>query len=96
MILMLKEWYAMDQIDKMKAVFEEKAEGFLRGKPIWAWWISYTVLIGFLFGLVYFIITVLTESWWLLTIVILAIGILWSTIAYKKQKPNSDLPETKE
>ncbi len=85
----------MDQIDKTKDVTKENATGFLSDKPIWVWWITYTILVSSLFGIFYFAWTLLTEKWWGIAIVILLTSIIWSTISYKKQKPKSEMTETK-
>ena len=83
----------MSQIEKTREHLEKQASGFLQGKPIWIWWISYTVLVGILFGLFYFIWTLLTQTWWIITIIIIVIGIAWSTITYfNQEQPSSTLP----
>lgn len=76
----------MSQIDTTKEQLVEKAEGFLSGKPIWVWWISYTLLVGILFGLFYLVWTLLTEKWWVISILIPVVGISWSTILYYNKK----------
>ena len=79
----------MEKIDKTKEQLKKQAAGILTGKPIWIWWLSYTVVIGLLFGLFYFVWTLLTEKWWAIAIIIPVVGIIWSTIAYFNQKPKS-------
>jgi hypothetical protein len=91
-----KEGMTMDKVDKTKEIVEEKAAGFLSGKPLWAWWISYTVVVGLLFGLFYLALTLLTEKWWVMAILIPFIGIVWSTISYRNQKPREVTHDTEE
>ncbi len=79
----------MGQIDTTKEQLVKQAAGFLTGKPIWIWWISYTVLVGLLFGLFYFAWVLLTEKWWALAILIPSAGVVWGTILYFNQKPSS-------
>ena len=86
----------MDKIDKTKDQLEKQAVRLLTGKPIWIWWISYTVLVGILFGLFYFALILLTEKWWAIAIIIIVVGIVLATIAYFNQKPQSEIPPSDE
>jgi CHASE2 domain-containing sensor protein len=79
----------MGQIDKIQKQLVKQAAGLLTGKPIWIWWISYTVLVGLLFVIFYFAWTLITEKWWVIAIVIPSVGIVWGTILYFNQKPLS-------
>jgi len=77
----------MGQLDKTKEQLAKQAAGLLTGKPIWIWWIAYTVLVGLLFGLFYFAMTLLTEKWWAVAVIVPGAGIVWGTILYFNQKP---------
>lgn len=84
----------MSMIDKTKEELEKQATGFLSGKPIWIWWISYTALSGLLFGIFYLVWNILTDKWWGITLIILIIGIVLGTISFYNQKPQpADIPE---
>ncbi len=76
----------MRQIDKTREQLAKQAAGFLSGKPIWIWWITYTVIVGILFGLFYFAWTLLTEKWWAIAVIIPIVGIVWGTVLYFNQK----------
>jgi hypothetical protein len=86
----------MEKIDKTKEQLEKQAVGMLSGKPIWIWWISYTVLVSILFGLFYFAWILLTDKWWAIAIIIPVVGIVWATVAYYNQNPKSKIPPTNE
>jgi len=85
----------MEKIDKTKEELEKRARGLLEGKPLWIWWISYTVFVGVLFSLIYLVWTLLTGIWWAILIIIPVAGITWSTIAYYNQKPKPEKKQPK-
>ncbi len=86
----------MGQIDKTRKEIVKQATGLLSGRPIWIWWISYTVLVAFFFTLFYIAWSLLTERWWVITIIIIGAGMLWGTVMYFNQKPSSSGPASDE
>ncbi len=66
---------------------EKRFLSFLTGKPIWAWWISYVLIIGILFGVFYVVLKLLTAYWWAIVILIVVAGIIWGTVAFMNAKP---------
>lgn len=55
---------------------------FLSQKPIWIFWIVYSALSGILFGIFYTTIYLVAQRWWIPVVVILAVGMIWGTVAY--------------
>jgi hypothetical protein len=55
---------------------------FLLQKPIWIFWIVYSVLSGILFGIFYTTIYLVAQRWWIPVVVIIVIGMIWGTVAY--------------
>ena len=58
--------------------------GLLANKPVWVFWIVYAALTAILFGLFYASINLLVRYWWIPTLTILLVGIIWGTISYAK------------
>lgn len=74
----------MSKIEEMSGLAEKKVSGFLSGKPIWVFWIVFTVLIGVVFGISYAAITILALRWWVLLVVIIVAGMASGSYAYLK------------
>ncbi len=55
---------------------------FLSDKPMWAFWLAYSILSGVLFGLFYLAMYLIVLQWWIPLVIILAIGIVWGSFAY--------------
>ena len=62
----------------------------LSNQPMWVFWIAYSVLTGFFFGIFYTATYLLALQWWLAVIVIIAIGVVWGSIIYTKNEPKID------
>ena len=56
---------------------------FLSDKPMWAFWIAYTVICGVLYGIFYTLPRI--HPWWLPIAVIIPVGMIWGTFVFKKQ-----------
>ncbi len=68
-----------------------KIDRFLQKRPIWAWWISYVVITGGLFGLFYLAFYLLGIKPWLSVLLLITAGIVWgSTKFYKNKKGSGD------
>lgn len=57
---------------------------FLTNKPIWAFWLAYSALIAIVFGIFYTAMYILVLQWWVPIIIILALGIIWGSIAHER------------
>ncbi|GAB1484001.1 hypothetical protein MASR2M78_28180 [Treponema sp.] len=55
---------------------------FLKDKPMWAFWVAYSVLSGILFGIFYAAMYFMVLRWWVPVVAILAVGIVWGSFAY--------------
>jgi fatty acid desaturase len=76
----------MSQIEKTEKIIKEKAESFLSGKPVWYWWAGYILLTAVLFAVFYLALIILAGKWWIVAILVIAIGFIWGTIAYTNRK----------
>jgi hypothetical protein len=85
---------AMSRIYEGSAPFGERINRFLESKPIWVFWLVCIAAAGLLFGAVYAVIYVLMLKWWGAVIGIVASGLLWGSIAYRKSgsRLNPDEP----
>lgn len=85
----------MSEIENTKNVIETGVVSFLSEKPIWFWWLTFSFITGLLFGLFYFVVYVLTLKWWVVTILILLVGVIWGTIGFvNKKKAPKPKPES--
>jgi len=69
---------------------KEKLMSLLSNKPMWAFWIAYTVLAGVFFGIFYTATYLLALQWWLAVLVIIAVGVIWGSFVYTKNKPKKE------
>jgi len=72
----------MSTIEEIGKVAETKVTSFMDDKPVWIFWIAYTVLVGALFGIFYAIMYMLALKWWIMAIVLILAGVAWGTFAY--------------
>jgi hypothetical protein len=72
--------------------FQTKLVSFLSEKPMWAYWIAFTILTGVSFGLIYILMALLTLKWWIPIITILAAGMIWGTVTFKGFPKKNDEP----
>ena len=80
----------MAENGKKKNLVIGRLDKFLQNKPVWAWWISYLVLTGGLFGIFYLAWYLLGVKPWLSVLLLIAGGIIWgSTKFYKSRKGKS-------
>jgi len=56
----------------------------LEDKPVWVYWIAYSVLSGILFGIFYTAMHFLALQWWVAVLVIIAVGAVLGTISYTR------------
>ena len=80
----------MSKINQVTGVAGEKVKGFLSGKPIWVFWIAFTVMIAAVFGITYAAITLLSAKWWFLLLVIVVAGMATGTFSYLSEMQNKD------
>lgn len=66
---------------------KEGLMSFLSNKPMWVFWIAYSVLAGVFFGIFYTATYLLALRWWVAVLVIIAIGVIWGSVVYTKNKP---------
>jgi hypothetical protein len=76
----------MSTIEETGKEVEKQVVSFLSGRPVWVWWIAYTVFCGLIFGVLYLVFYVLMFKWWIDLILVIAAGIIWGTIAYYSKK----------
>lgn len=67
----------------------------LANKPMWVFWVVYSALSGVLFGVFYTATYLLALRWWVAVIVIIAIGMVWGSLVYTKNK-RDEIPGKKE
>ena len=75
----------MDTNEVGKSV-KKNVTSLLSNKPMWAFWIFYSALCGILFGIFYTAMYLVALQWWIPVIVIIAIGMIWGSFAYNKNK----------
>ena len=68
---------------------------FLSKKPIWAFWITYSVLSGILFGIFYTAMYLMAQQWWIPVVIIIAVGMIWGTFAYTGDAHGDEDEKTK-
>ncbi len=81
------------EINEAGKTAQKGFSSFLSNKPIWAFWIAYIILSGVLFGIFYTAMYLMSQLWWIPIIVIIAIGIIWGTLAYPKVPKEKKLEE---
>ena len=72
----------MPNIHEVSDETSKKVMGILSGKPIWAYWIAFTLMIGIVFGIGYGVMHLLSFRWWILALVIVVAGMASGTFAY--------------
>jgi len=77
------------EVNEVGKTAQMKLMSFLSNKPMWAYWIAYTVLSGILFGIFLTTMYLMAQLWWVPVIVIIVIGMIWGTLVFPKhaQKP---------
>ena len=81
----------MPKIDEVSGEAKKRVKGFLEGKPIWFFWIFFTVGIGILFGIFYGVMYLLALSWWVNVLVVIVAGMAVGSFSYLKGvKPESE------
>ena len=63
---------------------------FLSGKPVWAFWIVYSVLTGIMFGIFYTAMYLVALQWWIPVVVVLLIGVVWGTVIHTDSTEKSE------
>ncbi len=81
------------EINEVSKTAKSSFGSFLSNKPLWAFWIAYTLLCAMLFGIFYGVIYLMAQLWWVPVIAIIVIGMIWGTLAYT---PEKILPEKNE
>ncbi|MDA3900241.1 MAG: hypothetical protein PF637_06950 [Spirochaetes bacterium] len=72
------------KINEVSKTTQKKVTSLLSDKPIWAFWLTYIVLSGILFGIFYTTMYFMVWKWWMLAMEILTIGLIWGTLKYKE------------
>lgn len=72
----------MPKIQEVSDEASKKVMGVLSGRPIWVYWIMFTLMIGIVFGIGYSIMYLLSFRWWILALVIVVAGMASGTFAY--------------
>lgn len=80
------------EINEAGRTTQRNFKSFLSKKPLWAYWIAYTVLCGILFGIFYMVMFLIVQLWWIPIIVIIVLGMLLGTLAF----PNESRSHKKE
>jgi hypothetical protein len=75
------------EVNEVGKSARNKFMSFLSGKPMWAFWIAYTVLSGILFGIFYLAMYLMALLWWIPIIVIIAVGMIWGSLSHKGDVP---------
>ncbi|TFG84425.1 MAG: hypothetical protein E4H20_03200 [Spirochaetales bacterium] len=77
-------------INEISKSLKENLMSLLSNKPMWVFWIAYSVLSGIFFGIFYAATYFLALQWWVATLVIIAIGVIWGTAVYTKSKQKEE------
>jgi fatty acid desaturase len=72
----------MPKIQEVSDEASKKVMGVLSGRPIWVYWIMFTLMIGVVFGIGYGVMYLLSFRWWILALVIVVAGMASGTFAY--------------
>ncbi|MBU0955056.1 MAG: hypothetical protein KKI09_06475 [Spirochaetes bacterium] len=73
------------EVNEVGKSVQKKFTSFLSDKPMWVFWITYSILSGILFGIFYAAMYLMAQLWWVPVIVIIVIGMIWGTLAYPKE-----------
>ncbi len=73
-----------NKISKTGKTIKTEFGSFLSDKPIWTWWIAYTLAIGVLCLVLIAALTLLTNKWWVTVLLIIVIGFIWGTLNFNK------------
>jgi L-asparagine transporter-like permease len=73
-----------ESVHKVGESVQKGVASFLSGRPLWAFWILYTILSGALFGVFYIAMYFIVLQWWIPVIIIIGVGMLWGSIAHSK------------
>lgn len=77
-------------VEESNKSLKESFMSLLSNKPIWVFWIAYSVLAGVFFGIFYTATYFLALRWWVAVLVIIAIGVIWGSIIYSDNKPETE------
>ena len=80
----------MSTINDITEEAGKKVKSFMSGKPVWAFWILYTAIVGLVFGIAYAVIYILAFKWWILLIAILLTGLCLGTLSYFKENKKDE------
>ncbi len=72
-----------EEINEAGKTIQKSLLSFLSNKPIWVFWIAYTVLCGILFAYLYRDISH-AHLWWIPAIVVIVIGMTWERSYIRK------------
>lgn len=75
----------MSGINERSAPLGASIYRFLESKPIWVFWLICTAAVGLLFAAVYTMMYVLILKWWGALIAVVAAGLIWGSIAFRKK-----------
>ncbi len=73
----------MSKLNVIANSLSRKLTTVLSGKPLWVFWAVYTVLSGIILGVSYTLMYFLVLRWWVATIAVVVIGLIWGTSAHK-------------
>ena len=74
------------EVNEVGKTAQMKLMSFLSNKPMWAYWIAYTVLSGILFGIFLTTMYLMAQLWWVPVIVIIVIGMIWGNPCFSKTR----------
>ncbi|MDA3852391.1 MAG: hypothetical protein PF447_14150 [Spirochaetaceae bacterium] len=85
------------EINEVSKTAQRSFKSFLSDKPMWVFWIAYTLLCGILFGIFFTTLYFMAQLWWVPVIVVVVIGMLWGTLAYPNEPkvPKEKKPKEK-
>ena len=84
----------MDKVGKAAESVADKTRSFMADRKIWAFWALYIVISGALFGILYGIMRLAAQRWWIVPIIVIGIGFMWGTAKFSAMKATLQTDET--
>lgn len=72
----------MEKITKIERDIAQRAKALMSGKPIWLYWVVYTIAVAVCFGVTYLLLFLLSLNWWIVALIVVIAGMGLGTYSY--------------
>lgn len=73
------------QVDEVGTAVKRNLRSFLSKKPMWVFWVAYTVLSGIIFSVFYAAMYMMARQWWIPVVAVLGIGVVWGSFVFTNE-----------